>query len=49
MLIYPTNMLGSDSNTSNRDYVVLDISYGTVNQSSCFRTQETALPFVAQE
>ena len=34
MLIYPTNMLGSDSNTSYHQYVVLDISLGTINQNS---------------
>ena len=49
MLIYPTNMLWSDSNTSNHDYVVLNISLGTINQSSWFRTQETVLQFVGIE
>ena len=49
MFIYPTNMLGSDSNTSNHDYIVLDILLGTINQSTWFRTQETVLQFKAQE
>ena len=49
MLIHPTNMLGSDSNTSIHDYVVLDILQGSIYQRSWFRTQETVLQFVAQE